>query len=368
VDRPTITKIIARVIELYPEALNIPDTEFRRLFDEVATNDFGVVNPGATWKHWSVERTRKRIKANLRSSTSTAVRKTSARDSFFRTCQQCRKGFELVKDMPGLFDFGMASTIEKVQAVHQKLIDQRDNLKETARKYRDIAALYESETLHNPEKMKEATDAADRIEKESLPHLEMQITESEELASNINKQLASLSEHVRPASFVYLMALLDSFIADTLRYFYRKHPRQMQRKSKATDSTKREQVEQKKLSYETIFASDSLDDLIDNIIDREVRVVTGENIMVQFEAVTACGVVLGSVDVVEAMEITATRNIYVHNRGYINAEYLTVSEVYWKPKGGCPFKLGEFRKLERAYLNSAAEMGLELISRVETAV
>lgn len=60
---PSSRDIILYILTIYPNALNMKDTEFRAIFDEFASKNFGIQDPQAHWQNWSVERVRKAIKA-----------------------------------------------------------------------------------------------------------------------------------------------------------------------------------------------------------------------------------------------------------------------------------------------------------------
>lgn len=332
-DRVTIRKVIERVRHQFPEALDIPDTAFLPLFDDCAKQGFGVADPEHTWQRWSVERTRKKIKAERRATSTLAGIRATARSRFLAMCSQYAGSLRSIIDIPDVFDNG----IEELVQDSQKHIDSMET---------------------------EATAQAASL----LQEMRESRSELQRLNNELVTRARAAAPHVWPSAFVYLVATLDSFIADSLSYLYRIHPKQMQGKAQGADLTQRELKELKKVPYDWIFDADSLDELTEKIVEKEVRLVTGEDTRRQIECLGRLGVDVGSMDTLAAGEFTAARNVYVHNGGRMNGEYFRRTASYWESRGGCPHKLGDSRPVDYEYCKEVLDWALNCVRAVRAAV
>ncbi len=364
--KPTIRNVIQRVVELYPEALSIPDTEFRKLFDESAKSDFGVEQPTTKWKHWSVERERKRIKAERKAQAGRGKAKKQAKDAFVALCAQYRGSIETVEELPQFFQLGTQSAVKEAKRRQSGLEGANREFGKLAQEFRAIAE--EADRNSHLEVLERAEAATRTIETQHMPDVQRQAKEAAKHVCALQDRAASMSAHVLPACFVYLLALLDSFIADALRFFYRQHPKQMLRRTRSGELTRHESSEQKRIRYQEVFDCDSLDALVESIAEREVRVVTAQGVASQLDGLSQCGVDFADLDADTVVEIVATRNVYVHNNGKVNADYLGASQGFWKTRGTCPFKLGETRPLDGLYLGEAVEVSLKVLDNVSNSV
>lgn len=114
------------------------------------------------------------------------------------------------------------------------------------------------------------------------------------------------------ASFIYLVALFDAFVSDSLTAVLRARPEMLR--------------SNRKLSYETILAATDRDDLIAHMAEREV----GEFAYQSFRAKSSYlrdrfGIEMPSpeeADLDTVVERLARRNLLVHNNGFVNSAYL----------------------------------------------
>jgi hypothetical protein len=207
------------------------------------------------------------------------------------------------------------------------------------------------------------------IHEEVLPSIRASVESAQIFVRAYERIACAAGQHVRPSCFVYAMAKFDAFIGDALVHFYSLHPKQMNSEVRRTDQTKRQWKEEKKVSYDEAFEADSLTALVRTIVEREVSAVMRENVGVQLDALKECGAADWSPeDRAELAEISATRNAYVHCAGRINEDYLKKSKDHWERKGDCPYKLGQIRAIDDAYVLRAGEVILQIIEAVRNKV
>ena len=155
---------------------------------------------------------------------------------------------------------------------------------------------------------------------------------------------------VPPSVFVYILALLDSFVAEALRYDFSHDTKQIL-----------ESKGENPVTYSAVFGARSRTELVGLIIDHEVRKITGLSVEKQIKHLKKRKINLSSVDVPKLREIVATRNVYVHNGGKVGRDYLTTARDC---KLGCRYRLGDARPLDDAYIASAADMACCIIRAV----
>ncbi|MEN6371708.1 MAG: hypothetical protein ABFD64_06795 [Armatimonadota bacterium] len=340
--RVTIRKIIEKVHVDNPDALEMVDVEFIRLFNECARNEFSVSEPESKWQFWSIERARKAIKAEKLGGL-----KERDKRRFLLLLDQYRKAAESIYQMPTIFSISTSHLQDIWEAVNKERNNEIETTKKMIKEAESIDHTAKEGKIFSAKELKTLEDVIKRariILKKTTDAAEKAIPAQQAMKENI----LSTSEHVYPSAFVYLIAILDSFIADTLRFIYTMHPHQMQ--TKFTQHTRKENAELKRVDYQTIFQSGSYSALINHIVEQEVGLVTNRNITLQFTAMENCGIDLSKIDKLDAVEITATRNIYVHNAGKVNEIYLDTTKEYWSAlKKRTPFKIGQVRPIDKDY-------------------
>lgn len=126
---------------------------------------------------------------------------------------------------------------------------------------------------------------------------------------NLEKQL------LRPMSFVYLVTVWDAFILDTARKILHKHPNLIS----DSDST----IE---FSKSSIWSLDNIDELRNYLIETEVRNLDNDRkkLINCFKEYWGIDWEQSPVSQDDIKEIRARRDIWVHNRGIVNQQYLSM--------------------------------------------
>ena len=132
---------------------------------------------------------------------------------------------------------------------------------------------------------------------------------------------------------VYLAALFDAFVSDTVRAIMLYRPEVIR--------------SSKQLTYEDILRFDNFSALLSSMIEREIVDFTYKSFKDQSNFIEdKFGIDIGNsgIKTDEICEILATRNLLIHNKGIVN-------KIYKDTVPDCEFKIGDERIVTNGYLS-----------------
>lgn len=140
---------------------------------------------------------------------------------------------------------------------------------------------------------------------------------------------------LRPMAFVYLVTIWDAFIFDTARKILRAHPHLI------SESTSKIEV-----SKSDLWSLNSVNELHDYLIETEIRNLDGERkkLIDCFKDYWGIDWEQSQISLDDIKEIRARRDIWVHNRGIVNQQYLSMVG------DGATLKLDQLAEITDAYL------------------
>lgn len=330
---PSIREIVEAVLDEHPEALDMPDGAFREVFAQVASQRFGIGNPKEKWKLWSVERVRFAVKKERSSPLSGSI--------ITDLCDKCLTDMNSLAQMPTLFHKGQNAHKQRMAASLKRLSD--------------MAASIDPESPAHVQIVGTAV-AVDRGSKgaDVISFLEAQKDSVRRDAESSERLFNSVREHIVPAVFVYGLALFDGLIASVTKADFLLHPKQLSG------------MKDKKVSYVTILESPTRADIIDAIAESETLQITRQDIAHQVEHLRGRGVSFDGIDELALVELLTTRNIYVHNNGIVNDEYLRCSRAYWTNQKKRPPKKGKPRSIAEDYVSQGLELTAKVVGAIRT--
>lgn len=128
------------------------------------------------------------------------------------------------------------------------------------------------------------------------------------------KKMHRANDMFRCNSIVLLVAKFDEFLSDVLRVLFKSHPDQLKSSDKA-------------LTYEEILELESLDEVLDKFINKEIEKVLHPSHEEQLEYLDSrhkLGLKEHFTSWNNFIEITERRNLYAHTGGRVNRYYLRV--------------------------------------------
>ncbi|QNE38608.1 hypothetical protein F1C16_03085 [Hymenobacter sp. NBH84] len=141
-------------------------------------------------------------------------------------------------------------------------------------------------------------------------------------------------------SYNYLNSIFDSALTDLIR--------EMFKKNRVLIISKNNTNEEKSVSYSALLKSNSIDDLINSIIEEKVIKTSYKSIadQIKFIETNLNDVLLTEDQKKDITEKRATRNIYTHNKGVVNSIYLELVK-------DASFKNGDLRSIDTNYVSEA---------------
>lgn len=153
------------------------------------------------------------------------------------------------------------------------------------------------------------------------------------------KTFAKVQSVIRPMSFIYIMAVWDAFMLDTARQILQVHPQYAFELNR-------------KVNSEDIWQSASIEVVRSQIIADALRQLDFEpkSLVDVFNRYWGIDIERAGVSVDELKELTARRNIWVHNSGVVNKDYI---ELVGSPDS--QYVLGDKADITQAYFARAVK-------------
>ncbi len=149
-----------------------------------------------------------------------------------------------------------------------------------------------------------------------IPEYNSELEKCESMYKDIAEKVKSqkhMLQLLMPMSFVYLVTVWDAFISDTMRKILRLHPQLIS-----------ESANKVELSKSTLWHFKSSKELRDCLIESEVRRLDHDRkkLIVCFKDSWGIDWEQAKVSLNKVVEIRARRDIWVHNKGRVNQQYL----------------------------------------------
>lgn len=142
------------------------------------------------------------------------------------------------------------------------------------------------------------------------------------------------SEMLMPMVFVYVVAIWDAFVLDTVRKILRSHPQLI--------STADDKIEVGK----SFLWNANSEEIRDYLIEQQVRYLDEhrQQLVKSFKDYWGIDWEASTISLNEAIEIRARRDIWVHNKGVINQQYLNMVGK------DASLELGQVAEIDTQYL------------------
>lgn len=139
-------------------------------------------------------------------------------------------------------------------------------------------------------------------------------------------------------AFIYLVTVWDAFILDTVRAILRIHPEFISKSENKIDLTKSD-----------LWFFGSTEELREFLIELEIRRLDGDRIKLVETFNSYWGIDWGESDIPmdTIVEIRARRDLWVHNRGRVNNQYIQMVRKQ------TPFSLGQIAEIDSKYFSAS---------------
>lgn len=163
------------------------------------------------------------------------------------------------------------------------------------------------------EQMQETGKLMSRV-KERQPEVKEMAQEFYEMNSGFSKDIEAYNkqrEILRPMVFVYLVTIWDAFVLDTVRRILRVHPQVI------TGG-------ENKIEVSKIWDARTIDDVKNKVIEEVVRELDSDRkkLVKKFGDYWGIDWSKSGIKVDDVVEIRARRDIWVHNNGVVNRQYI----------------------------------------------
>jgi hypothetical protein len=166
----------------------------------------------------------------------------------------------------------------------------------------------------------------------------------------------AVAQEIYFSVFVYAVAQVEAFISDLLFELLRFDPRRLKTRVKGIDQTS-------KIDVAELIDCSSRKEMIDAVIQRDLVSLFYAPPSLQMEYLQAVtGVKLNGDIVAEWIEIKATRDTIVHNRGVSNAIYIRKAGALARAKTGDTLPMTD------EYFEGALALMKSLVGRVTSAI
>ena len=165
-----------------------------------------------------------------------------------------------------------------------------------------------------------------------------------------------IAEKILPRNYVVsIVSQYDAFLGELVKVLYEVNPNILR-------------ASEKVINAEEIFTYESLDDLKNHMIDKEVESILREEHYEQLKVLERRISKVGGKDFTlttdlpilpSFIELTQRRNLFVHTNGQINRQYLE-AKTKWKFESECSGDLNEELKAETEYCKKAFEVLFEV--------
>jgi hypothetical protein len=239
--------------------------------------------------------------------------------------------------------------VKKDNDLRNKTNDQIADLEKMRMKLSERADFSEDDnTLQNLIKeielsKKEILRTAEEIENNRLAseNLVNKSRDAYEELLKISEILNRQIDMLLPMSFIYIVTIWDAFVSDTARTILKSHPQVISKSDDKTDITK-----------SNLWIMKSVSQIKSYLIEQEVNKLERdrEKLIKCFRDDWGIDWKQSKLDLDKIIEIRARRDIWVHNRGIVNTQYLQMSNRKSK------YKVGEVATIDKEYLFQSADL------------
>ncbi len=162
-------------------------------------------------------------------------------------------------------------------------------------------------------------------------------SQQERLNSSLESSKIELPALLQMA-FIYLVTVWDAFVLDTARAILRIHPELISKSENKTD-----------LAKSDLWFLGSTEELREALIELEIRRLDGDRKKLAETFNSYWGIDWGDsgIQTDTIVEIRARRDLWVHNRGRVNNQYIQMV------RGQTPLGLGQIAEIDREYFTAS---------------